>query len=724
MKRLLALICIICLMGSLTLPGLAVGSDPDFAVLAQRGDAPTQTTVEILTPPKFYAQSIDMFFHGKYTTFTSITDGKVGVVDCYGNVYRVTSQPGSFYNLINGRIYAYFEDKGLVYYDFNGNALFEGKYALYPASENFNSRDQVTGLGFYAYGNIVLRQTGESLGKFYMDRSCQMMYAEALGKIYDGKVAVMEKGKWGIRRLFGEILIPCEYDFIQFIGKDTFIAKKGNKAWVQDLSGTVLLSDAYEDIAYWEFGFTPSLAKALAVKQGGKWGMIDLTGKVLCPFVYDEVGRWLSETTQHYVFQKDGSSHVIRWDAGTDLTAPGLFSQDWEAREMAWGVYTLTDPETKATHLVDGTGELLFDKPFSFAEQHGSFIQLTDYANGKSYVLDLDAHLLLDLPTIHLSFTEHSVIAEYADRLDFYDLQGKLIKSWSGVKLAAAIGSTNQAVAVSDGAYIALADDFGEPITDFIYLQATSASRGRLMNLQDNDGWHLFGADGKPVIDQALDNPVEFGNSNPYYEEPIHYAYYMVGGRYGFLRLVGPDTPVFLDVGESSWYAPGVRFCFNTGLMKGVGAGNFDPNANMTRAMLVQVLYNISGEKCEAHGFADVKPGAWYYDAVNWAAKNGVVNGTSKTTFSPDDPVTREQMVTILYRYARQFGAKGGNESTLERFVDLSRLSDWAREPMAWAVENGIITGKEHNTLDPKGSATRAEIATVLMRFVKRIAEN
>ena len=143
MKRLLALICIICLMGSLTRPGLAVGSDPDFAVLAQRGDAPTQTTVEILTPPKFYAQSIDMFFHGKYTTFTSITDGKVGVVDCFGNVYRVTSQPGSFYNLINDRIYAYFEDKGLVYYDFNGNALFESTIMISSTEQLKNLFDKL-----------------------------------------------------------------------------------------------------------------------------------------------------------------------------------------------------------------------------------------------------------------------------------------------------------------------------------------------------------------------------------------------------------------------------------------------------------------------------------------------------------------------------------------------------------------------------------------------------
>ncbi len=157
--------------------------------------------------------------------------------------------------------------------------------------------------------------------------------------------------------------------------------------------------------------------------------------------------------------------------------------------------------------------------------------------------------------------------------------------------------------------------------------------------------------------------------------------------------------------------------------MKGVGGSSFAPNTTMTRAMLVQVLYNISGEPAEPHGFADVKPSAWYCDAVNWAAKNGVVSGTSETTFSPDSAVTREQMVTILFRYARQYGAKSGQADVLARFTDLARLSRWAEEPMTWAVENGVITGKENNTLDPGGSATRAEIATVLMRFVRLMAK-
>ena len=178
-----------------------------------------------------------------------------------------------------------------------------------------------------------------------------------------------------------------------------------------------------------------------------------------------------------------------------------------------------------------------------------------------------------------------------------------------------------------------------------------------------------------------------------------------------------------MDVEPGRWFSEPINFCYNAGLMNGMGKGQFQPQAQMTRAMLVQVLYNISGYEAESYGFTDVASNRWYYKAINWAAKEGIVNGMTATTFAPDLPVTREQMVTILQRYAAKFGPALAEQETLSAYNDAGKVSNFARGAMCWAVENGIINGKTPVTLDPQGKATRAEIATVLMRFVRLMAQ-
>lgn len=188
----------------------------------------------------------------------------------------------------------------------------------------------------------------------------------------------------------------------------------------------------------------------------------------------------------------------------------------------------------------------------------------------------------------------------------------------------------------------------------------------------------------------------------------------------------GANTPVlpsemdFIDVSANDWYSDAIRFVFGKGFMLGTSARNFSPNTPMTRAMLVMVLYRLE-EKPSGYvaTFKDVMKGEWYTDAVAWAAAKGIVSGYDSGVFGPDDLLTREQMVTILYRYAQFKNQNVKATAGLDAFLDASTMSGWAFTGVSWAVTKGIVSGVGSNLLNPMGSASRAELAQILMRFLQ-----
>lgn len=183
----------------------------------------------------------------------------------------------------------------------------------------------------------------------------------------------------------------------------------------------------------------------------------------------------------------------------------------------------------------------------------------------------------------------------------------------------------------------------------------------------------------------------------------------------------------YFDVKPGSWYEQPVQYATEHGLMNGTGTNTFEPESTMTRAMLVTVLWRYANApKPGANPFTDVPNGKWYTDAVAWAAENGVVNGVGDGKFEPDSSVTREQMATILYRYAQKVGIDTSKHTELSAFPDASRVSAYARAPMQWIVAEGVIGGSRENGqdwLNPQGNATRAEVATILMRFIENVAK-
>lgn len=183
-------------------------------------------------------------------------------------------------------------------------------------------------------------------------------------------------------------------------------------------------------------------------------------------------------------------------------------------------------------------------------------------------------------------------------------------------------------------------------------------------------------------------------------------------------------SKAFSDLDAKAWYHEGVDYALTNSLMNGVGGGKFEPDGQLTRAQLVTVLYRAAGEPDtgkQVNPFTDVADDTWYTRAVIWAANNGIVNGVGKNVFAPDASITREQIATMLYRYA---GAEAAKEDKLSAFPDAAKTSDWAKEALNWAVASGLINGVADANgtanLEPQATATRAQIATILMRWLEK----
>ena len=193
----------------------------------------------------------------------------------------------------------------------------------------------------------------------------------------------------------------------------------------------------------------------------------------------------------------------------------------------------------------------------------------------------------------------------------------------------------------------------------------------------------------------------------------------------------GPDEPEepedeglpFIDVHEGDWFYENVGYVYENGLMNGVSETLFEPNGTVTRGMIVTILHRLEGEPESDYDmpFTDVAEQQWYAGAVRWAAGEGIVTGVSATEFAPDDPITREQFAAILWRYAQSKGYDVSASADLTGFLDYGQISEYALPALQWAVGAGVMSGRGDGILAPQGTATRAEAAAMLMRFVENV---
>lgn len=181
----------------------------------------------------------------------------------------------------------------------------------------------------------------------------------------------------------------------------------------------------------------------------------------------------------------------------------------------------------------------------------------------------------------------------------------------------------------------------------------------------------------------------------------------------------------FDDIKIGSWYEEAIAYVIKSNLFNGVSDDKFAPDSNMTRGMLITVLYRLENPvaKERTHTFNDVIDGSWYEDAIAWAVECGIINGVDEANFSPDGDITREQMISIIYRYAKNKNYNTDDMSDLACFTDVNEISEYAMDAMKWAHAVGLIDGINETSISPKTTATRAHVATILMRFAKYIAK-
>ena len=184
----------------------------------------------------------------------------------------------------------------------------------------------------------------------------------------------------------------------------------------------------------------------------------------------------------------------------------------------------------------------------------------------------------------------------------------------------------------------------------------------------------------------------------------------------------GTGANPFTDVSEKDWFYSDVMFVYENGLMLGTSKTLFSPHGTATRGMMATILWRMEGSPAPKgkNSFTDVEAGKWYADAITWTAENGIFAGYGKDKFGPDDPITREQLAAIFYRYADYKGYNLTVKGNLDKFKDADKITDYAKTAMQWAVGSGLVKGKSGNLLDPQGTATRAEIAAMLHRFIEK----
>lgn len=212
----------------------------------------------------------------------------------------------------------------------------------------------------------------------------------------------------------------------------------------------------------------------------------------------------------------------------------------------------------------------------------------------------------------------------------------------------------------------------------------------------------------------------KFNASKPI--EPIPGQHFKDGNKDCKKDITCPDT-AFSDLVLTAWYHDGTHFCIKNGIMNGFSDGTFKPDRNVSRATIVTLLWRWNrAEKISGTvNYNDVSNSEWYYDAIVWADKNGIVNGYGDGRFGPNDDITREQLAAIFARYAKYVGVDTSAANNLRRFTDKDLISDWAIDSIKWTVGSGLVEGKPGNKIDPLGNATRAESAAMMMRYCTQL---
>ncbi len=441
--------------------------------------------------------------------------------------------------------------------------------------------------------------------------------------------------------------------------------------------------------------------------------------------------RWNSENLSH--INPDVSNYLV-FSKGTKSatynlnTKEELFLEDYAYvapyKELLFvskikpGGYWMTDEKEKEIGILDNQGNIIINPMFDMVKVNSATNQAFVVYNDKLGILDLSK-----LPSTAPEVDNYKLTVENGTGSATYKagvevevkaniLDGKVFDVWttssSGIVFVPDSHSSTVkfTMPASDTRLIATFKD----VIDDSTIDKVTEDNDRDYN-DDND-WVLV--NGTPEDTTGSTKPSEQTETTSQNEQTSQNE---------------PTKPVelptsvkkFVDVRANDWFSDAVGFIVEKGIMNGTSETTFSPQLRTSRAMLATILYRLAGEAevTTNSNFDDVVVGSWYAKAVAWAVQNGIVKGYAEDVFKPNQDLTREQLVTMLYRYAKYQSYPVSLQSSLNDFSDANQVSTYAEEAMRWAVGNNIINGVESNILAPQSSATRAQIATMMMRFIE-----
>jgi len=356
--------------------------------------------------------------------------------------------------------------------------------------------------------------------------------------------------------------------------------------------------------------------------------------------------------------------------------------------------------------------------------------------------------LAFDRSTLSLSVARTSQLALIADLSDdtTVEVTDYVIKYTSSNEAVATVSASGLVTAVGKGTAVITADCMGYTPAPSITVTVTAHTSGSsnptyfTINASASSGGTIAPSGATRIIENRSQMYTIIPNDG--YEigdvlvdgisvgKVAEYTFSQIGSNHTIeAQFVASDSVCgaekYNDVDTSLWYHEGIDYVISSGLFNGTSDTTFEPNSNMTRAMLVTVLWRLDNEPTSTatNLFADIAAGVWYTDAVVWATENDIVDGYNTDSFGPNDSITREQMAAILYRYTIYKGYDVTAAGDLSVFNDAENTSEWALAAMKWAVGEGLVTGVTETRLDPAGNASRAQVAMILMRYVQNVVK-
>lgn len=685
MKRLFAFLLLAAMLLTMLPTAYAVNTEPEETT----ENIPEGVQVQFLTSAKFYGRSgsgyVMLSFASNGSNVIWSPDGiHLALLNAFGEILlpAVHSQ----LHCISGKLFA---------------AAKEQLYALYWES---------TRLTDYIYESVELdgmyiraRRTDGSLDFFYLNGKKvtlpRVPTGWVLSDLVGDQVAIISrrtdrltiegkpKYEYTLCDWNGNLLTQATASNVEKVYHSEKFLRFGNQGYV-NLQGEPILSKSI--MAY---GVSPSGEEFLFesyADKGSAFDVLDSDLNMLCSFNAEEA----CFLTDDLLLIKDlNGEFVVRDCAGKELLrSKGDYAQMGQVE-------------------YPNVGE---------PDRWGFYIK-----NGQDYTLyDLNLQPIVTRSGLRNAaiVDEYFVTYEDGKAVSYYDRNGTFLFSKEDYADFACIDGV--LLERKNNRY-AVCDRKGEPITGYVYDEPMETRAYGLLcaNKQSANGYYLFNAAGEEFNQSPLPTWLTFDPASGNLT-----AYLAKNGKKGILRYVGPDDPYYLDTPASAWYFSAVEYCAEKGLVNGTAVGRFEPEATMTRAMLVTVLWRLEGEPAPAAPgtFSDVESGTWYTDAVAWASSEGIVNGIGKGRFDPDGNVTREQIATILLRYAAKKGCAGDKRAELSKYPDADKVSAYAEEAVSWANAEGIIGGSNENGtlyLLPQGNATRAQVAAMLMRYVQNIAQ-